>query len=61
MDGVIVIMLTVALYVIYHPQETQGAATDMAIERVEESPMLNPEMIHDSHAFMEIANELGFH
>lgn len=60
MDGVIVIVVSVVLYIVYLP--SRGAEVHEPVQkRVELDPRLNPSMIHDEHAFMIIANELGFH
>jgi len=63
MDGVIVIILAAVLYFVYWPlpeqHEKAGGSTVPPITLVK-NPTLNPEMIHDEHAFMEIAYELGF-
>lgn len=62
MDGVVVILLAVILYFRYYPKsgmEDQGS--EIIVESITENKALNPEMRHDEHAFMVIANELGFH
>lgn len=59
MDIIIIGLLSGILLLIYHPPK--GAKVEVAAERIAKNPTLNPEMIHDEHAFMEIANELGFH
>lgn len=59
MDVIIIGLLSSVLFFIYRPPK--GAKVEVAAERIAKNPTLNPEMIHDEHAFMEIANELGFH
>ena len=58
MDAIVVILLAAVLSIIYRSKDDETAPV---VETVEENPMLNPEMKHDEHAFMKIANELGFH
>lgn len=60
MDGVIVCIAALVLYFIFMPrQESDDALSNMEV--IVPNPYLNPEMRHDEHAFMKIANELGFH
>jgi hypothetical protein len=56
-DGIVIILLAVSLYFIYFPKKEKA---ERKVKQVVKNPMLNPEMIHDEHAFMEIAYELGF-
>lgn len=60
MDGVIVCLAAVILYFVFRPNSVQEMA-DIPMEVIIPNPYLNPEMRHDEHAFMKIANELGFH
>lgn len=63
MDGAIVICLSLMLYAVcyFKKDGVTENSSQIAVERVVENTALNPEMIHDEHAFMGIANELGFH
>lgn len=60
MDGIIVFIVALVFGAVYR---SKGGAVEASVivERVVTNPTLNPEMLHDEHAFMEIANELGFH
>lgn len=57
MDGLAVIFVALVFSCIYRPKHI--AAEDV-VEAIELKPTLNPEMLHDEHAFMRIANGLGF-
>lgn len=60
MDGIVIIFLSLILFVVYRPKDGSESPVE-EMEAIVPNPRLNPEMIHDSHAFMKIANELGFH
>ena len=60
MDGVVVIVFSLILYLVYRPKHEQEQV-EAKVEKVDKNPLLNPEMYVDEHAFMTIANELGFH
>lgn len=57
MDGLVVIVVAIVFSCVYRPKYTEA---DQAVEAIELNPTLNPEMLHDEHAFMRIANGLGF-
>lgn len=63
MDGVIIVALTALLALIFRPaSDAVGVdSSGLPIEQIQVNPRLNPSMVHDEHAFMKIANELGFH
>lgn len=62
MDAIIISLFAIALSLYYRsPKDDQGMCSELVAERITPNTALNPEMIHDEHAFMEIANELGFH
>ena len=61
MDGIIIILYALVLSLVFRPSKRELEKGKVEREVREENPMLNPEMIHDEHAFMRIANELGFH
>lgn len=63
MDGVVIILIAVLLLALHYPSSTDVGLDDtgMPIEQIQVNPRLNPSMTHDEHAFMKIANELGFH
>lgn len=61
MDGVIVFVLAVVYVCLYWPRGAAQESQELTAEKVVVNTALNPEMTHDEHAFMVIANELGFH
>ena len=60
MDAAIVIFLALILAAMYHPKKSADGVQEVKAVKIVENPYLNPEMKHDEHAFMVIANELGF-
>lgn len=60
MDGIVIIIASIVMCLLYRPVAT-GAGTIDDMDVITPNPRLNPEMLHDEHAFMRIANELGFH
>lgn len=60
MDGIIVFVIALIFSAVYRSKGGSASAS-IEVERIVTNPTLNPEMKHDEHAFMEIANELGFH
>lgn len=60
MDGIIVFFVALIFSAVYRSKGV-AASDSIEVERIVTNPTLNPEMKHDEHAFMEIANELGFH
>lgn len=63
MDGIVIILLTLVLWIKYNQQGRDPAPKEEAASpkaQINRNPTLNPEMIHDEHAFMRIAYELGF-
>lgn len=61
MDGVIVFAMAVLYVCLYWPHGVAAEDSALTPEKVVVNTALNPEMTHDEHAFMVIANELGFH
>lgn len=60
MDGIIVIVIAVIFCGVYRPTKVADSSI-ASTEKTVANVALNPEMTHDEHAFMEIANVLGFH
>lgn len=61
MDGFIVAILGGLLALLFRPQAEEQDDAFSQLDVIRPNPRLNPEMLHDEHAFMKIANELGFH
>ena len=61
MDAVIVLGLALVYMLVYRNNGKATTGTVISEEKIVPNTALNPEMIHDEHAFMVIANELGFH
>ena len=59
MDGIIVFFVALIFSAVYRSKGVAASAS-IEVERIVTNPTLNPEMKHDEHAFMEIANELDF-
>ena len=63
MDGIIVILLAVILYLKYTP-DTESVAKEEENEVIvfnDLEPTVNLEYYSDEDAFMEVAHELGFY
>lgn len=60
MDGVLVLLIALALYFKHLPKKAQEQGQEEDVVCVTLNPTLNPDMFHDENAFMEVANELGF-
>lgn len=61
MDGIVIMVLTFVLFIANLPKESPVGDGGIPVTKIEVNPRLNPTMYHDEHAFMKIANELGFH
>lgn len=64
MDGVVISLFCVVMFIIYRPTAAtpeEQAMAEATSQVVQLNPHLNPSMYHDEQAFMLIANELGFH
>lgn len=61
MDGIIALAVAFVCCIVYRSKKSEDAVEAISPEKIVKNVALNPEMLHDEHAFMEIANELGFH
>lgn len=61
MDGIVALVLAAVYCFVYRAPKRRDVVAAISSDRITPNVALNPEMLHDEHAFMEIANELGFH
>lgn len=61
MDGIVALVLAAVYCFVYRAPKRRDAVAAISSDKITPNVALNPEMLHDEHAFMEIANELGFH
>lgn len=60
MDGAVILVVSFILALVFRAPD-EPAPEEVKAEVIKVNPRLNPQMTHDEHAFMRIANELGFH
>lgn len=60
MDGIVALVLAIVYCIFYRAPKRRDIVTTISADKITPNVALNPEMLHDEHAFMEIANELGF-